>query len=233
MSLRLTTMAAMAVSLLLAGCAAIGTGRTEAPITPNATSTPTTVGSPAATASSAGAGLPTPTPASTPSAAPSPGGSPVIDPANFTTTIDNPWFPLVPGTTFAYHGTKDGKAAVDTYVVTDKTRTLDGVVCRVVEDRLVLGGKLEEETSDYYVQDLDGNVWYFGEDTKELDPKGHVTSREGTWHAGVDGALPGIFMEAESDGRSRVRPGVLSGPRRGPLRGHRPERRRQGAVRRL
>ncbi|HSS37070.1 MAG TPA: hypothetical protein VLR93_12420, partial [Patescibacteria group bacterium] len=197
MSLRMTTMAAIAVSALIASCSAIGAGRTEAPATMTPTPTVPAGGSPPATASSAGAGPSTPAPASTPSAVPSAGGSPAIDPANFTTTIDNPWFPLVPGTTYTYHGTKDGKAAVDSYAVTDKTRTLDGVVCRVVEDRLVLDGKLEEETSDYYVQDVDGNVWYFGEDTKELDPKGHVTSREGTWHAGVDGAVPGIFMEAD------------------------------------
>jgi hypothetical protein len=55
---------------------------------------------------------------------------------------------------------------------------------------------LAERTTDYYVQDKDGNVWYFGEDTAELDANGQVTSTEGTWHAGVDGAVPGIFMEA-------------------------------------
>ena len=93
-------------------------------------------------------------------------------------------------------GTKDGKAAVDVVTVTAKTAVIGGVTCLVIEDKLTLDGALEEETADYYTQDLAGNVWYFGEDTKELDAKGKVVSREGSWHAGVDGAVPGIFMEA-------------------------------------
>ncbi len=67
---------------------------------------------------------------------------------------------------------------------------------RVVEDRLFLDGFLEERTSDYYAQDVCGNVWYFGEDTAELDRRGHVVSTEGSFHAGVDGAEPGVFMQA-------------------------------------
>ena len=68
--------------------------------------------------------------------------------------------------------------------------------CVVVHDRLYLRGRLAERTSDYYTQDAGGTVWYFGEDTAELGPRGDVTSREGTWHAGVDGARAGIFMPA-------------------------------------
>jgi hypothetical protein len=67
---------------------------------------------------------------------------------------------------------------------------------RVVEDRLYLDNVLAERTSDYYTQDRCGNVWYFGEDTAELDRHGRVVSTEGTWHAGVDGAQPGVFMQA-------------------------------------
>lgn len=110
--------------------------------------------------------------------------------------MSNPWFPLTPGTTFTYRGTKDGKRAVDVVTVSDQTRTIGGVECRVIEDRLTLDGRLEERTTDYYAQDSDGNVWYFGEDTAELDKAGHVTSREGTWHSGVDGAQAGIYMQA-------------------------------------
>ena len=135
-----------------------------------------------------------PVPSSSPPVVPA--ASPSIDPAAFTTTIDNPWFPLVPGTTLSYRGTKDGKPAVDAYQVTTETRVIDGVACVVVKDTLYLAGKLEETTRDYYVQDKLGNVWYFGEDTQELDATGKVTSTEGTWHAGDDGAEPGIFMEA-------------------------------------
>jgi hypothetical protein len=67
----------------------------------------------------------------------------------------------------------------------------------VVQDQLFLSGKLEEKTTDYYTQDTHGNVWYFGEATEELDTQGHVTSREGSWLAGKDGAVPGIFMETD------------------------------------
>jgi hypothetical protein len=66
----------------------------------------------------------------------------------------------------------------------------------VVEDRLFLSGKLEERTSDYYAQDRCGNVWYFGEDTAELDSHGRVIDTWGSFHAGIDGAQPGVLMQA-------------------------------------
>jgi hypothetical protein len=87
--------------------------------------------------------------------------------------------------------------------VTHGTKTIDGVPCVVVHDRLYLSGKLEERTTDWYAQDKQGNVWYFGEQTAELDANGHVTSTEGTWQAGKDGARPGIYMPARPEvGRS-------------------------------
>ncbi len=118
------------------------------------------------------------------------------DPSDFTTQVDNEWFPLTPGTTYVYKGVKDGKRARDVVTVTHETTTIDGVPCVVVEDRLYLRGRLAERTTDWYTQDEKGNVWYFGEDTAELDRNGNVTSTEGTWQAGVDGAQPGIFMPA-------------------------------------
>ena len=57
-------------------------------------------------------------------------------------------------------------------------------------------GRLSERTTDWYTQDRQGNVWYFGEDTAVLDASGHVTSREGSWRAGVGTAKPGIYMPA-------------------------------------
>jgi hypothetical protein len=122
--------------------------------------------------------------------------NPKYNSSDFTANVTNPWFPLTPGTTLTYEGTKDGEASKDVYTVLAETKTIDGVPTRVVHDSLYLSGKLEEETKDYYTQDKNGNVWYFGEDTKELDKNGNVTSREGSWHAGVDGAKPGVFMEA-------------------------------------
>jgi hypothetical protein len=115
----------------------------------------------------------------------------------FVRGVDNPWFPLKPGTTFIYTGVKDGKRGRDVVKVTSRTRTIRDVRCIAVEDRLFLKGRLRERTTDWYAQDAHGNVWYFGEATAELDASGLVVSREGSWRAGVDGARAGIVMPAK------------------------------------
>ena len=126
--------------------------------------------------------------------APAAAGTPPA--TSFTAHVDNPWFPLLPGTRYVYSGVKDGKRARDVVLVTHSTRTIAGVPCVAVDDRLTLGGHLEERTTDWYSQDSHGNVWYFGEKTAELDRHGKVTSTEGSWTAGVHGAQPGLFMPA-------------------------------------
>jgi hypothetical protein len=124
-------------------------------------------------------------------------GNPYIKAENFVRTIDNPWFPLKPGTTLRYRGVKDGKPTVDVFTITSKTKDILGVPATVVHDALYdKRGHLVEDTLDWYGQDKRGNVWYLGEDTKELDSKGHVTSREGSWQTAVHGAVAGIFMPA-------------------------------------
>jgi len=121
-----------------------------------------------------------------------------FDPANFAgDPIDNPYFPLEPGTTFIYRGESEGAPTRDVMTVTDQTKEILGVTTTVVhhlsyEDRVLI-----EETFDWFAQDVDGNVWYFGEDTKELDEDGNVISTEGSWEAGVDGAEAGIIMLAD------------------------------------
>jgi hypothetical protein len=114
----------------------------------------------------------------------------------YSANVDNPWFPLRPGTVWTYKGVKDGKPQTDVVTVTRRTKIVNGAPCVVVHDRVHSGGHVAERTSDYYTQDARGNVWYFGEDTAELNAKGKVTTREGTWHAGVKGARAGIFMPA-------------------------------------
>jgi hypothetical protein len=104
-----------------------------------------------------------------------------------------------------YSGTKDGKKALNIFDPTSRTKVIDGVRTRVVEDRLYLNNGLEERTSDYYAQDRCGNVWYFGEDTATLDEQGHVISTEGSFHAGVGGAQPGVFMQAHPEVGRRFR----------------------------
>lgn len=115
---------------------------------------------------------------------------------DFSAKVTNPWFPLQPGSVYRYRGVKDGQPSREVMAVTHRTRMIDGAQTVVVSDRLYLRGRLEERTSDYYTQDRDGNVWYFGEDTAELDRHGHVKDTSGSWLAGRDGARPGIFMYA-------------------------------------
>ena len=114
----------------------------------------------------------------------------------FTAQVTNTWFPLTPGTQYVYKGVKDGKPSRDVVTVTRRVVTIDGAPCVTVDDRLYLAGRLEERTTDWYSQDAAGNVWYFGERTAELDRRGRVTSTEGSWRAGVDGASAGIYMPA-------------------------------------
>src|SRR6266508_367450 len=117
-----------------------------------------------------------------------------LDPGNFVSEVTNPYFPLDPGTTFIYQGETEGAPTRDVMTVTSDTKVILGVTTIVVHDQAYEDGVLVEDTFDWYAQDKAGNVWYFGEDTKELDENGNVISTEGSWEAGVDGAEPGIIM---------------------------------------
>jgi hypothetical protein len=116
-----------------------------------------------------------------------------INPADFTTKIDNKYFPLKPGTTFVYEGKTKDATEGDVVAVSSDTKQIMGVKCVVVNDKVTEDGKLTEHTYDWYAQDKKGNVWYFGENSKEYK-NGKVTSTEGSWEAGKDGAKPGIIM---------------------------------------
>ena len=117
-------------------------------------------------------------------------------PGSFVSRIDNPWFPLKPGTINVYRGSSDGQPARDVFTVTHKTKTIQGIRATVIDDRVYIKGRLEERTIDWYAQDKAGNVWYLGEKTATLDANGKVKSTNGTWMTGIDGARPGIFMPA-------------------------------------
>jgi hypothetical protein len=121
--------------------------------------------------------------------------SPSIKPSEFTTKIDNKYFPLKPGTTFVYRGKTADAIEGDIVAVTPDTKNIMGVECVVVNDKVTEDGKLTEQTYDWYAQDNRGNVWYFGEDSKEYE-NGKVKSTEGSWEAGKHGAKPGIIMPA-------------------------------------
>ena len=130
--------------------------------------------------------------ASAPHAAP---GNP--DPHLFEHPVANPFFPLTPGLVTRLRGTDEGEHFRETVTTTDRTRMIVGVRTTVSRDVLRRAdGTLAEKTHDWYAADADGNVWYFGEATATYDEAGHVESREGSWQAGVDGAVAGIAMPA-------------------------------------
>jgi hypothetical protein len=126
------------------------------------------------------------------------GSQPVkLDPAQFTTEIDNPYWPMVPGNRWLYRETDKGEVRRVEVVVTDQIKPIMGIQARVIHDKVTAtDGALVEDTLDWYAQDAKGNVWYLGEDTKEYE-NGKVTSTEGSWQAGVDGAQPGILLPAD------------------------------------
>jgi hypothetical protein len=122
--------------------------------------------------------------------------APVLDPANFVAVIDNPYFPLPVGRTLVYQGVRDGQTQTDTVTVTDQKKVILGISTTVVNDVATHGSTVLEKTFDFYAQDKLGNVWYLGEDTTAFLPSGK-TDTSGSFVAGVNGAEPGIIMEAD------------------------------------
>ena len=126
------------------------------------------------------------------------GDEPVdLDPADFTADVNNPRFPLEPGTEWTYRETtEDGEVVKVVVTATSVTHKIaNGVTARVVRDTVTLDGEIIEDTLDWYAQDTGGTVWYLGEDTAEFED-GEVTTREGSFEAGVDGAQAGVIMPA-------------------------------------
>jgi hypothetical protein len=181
------------VPLLVAALAGCGTSEGASPsaaaAAPSASEAATTT--PAATPSPTP--VPSPTPLHNPAAVVEGSAyAPAIDPAAFTTEIDNPYLPFVVGTTMTY----EGGGEQDVVTVTPITREVMGVTVLAVRDKVYEDGELIEDTEDWFAQDAAGNVWYFGEETAECEG-GKAKNAEGAWTGGVDGAQPGIVMLAE------------------------------------
>jgi len=121
--------------------------------------------------------------------------NPIINPSDFSHIINNRYLTFTPKTKYVYEGeVEEGIERTEVYV-TEEEKEVMGVKTTVVWDRVWLNGSLIEDTKDWYAQDKDGNVWYFGEESKEI-VLGEVVSTEGSWETGVDGAKPGIVMKA-------------------------------------
>jgi hypothetical protein len=122
-----------------------------------------------------------------------------INPNNFVEGVNNPFFPLNVGDTYHYLTTFNDAGAIsyvnDEFNVTQETKEILGVTCTVVHIVSSWEGALIEDSYDWFAQDVRGNVWNFGEDTKDYDSEGNVDS-SGSWEAGVNGAIPGIQMWA-------------------------------------
>jgi hypothetical protein len=121
---------------------------------------------------------------------------PALDPAATVDRIDNRYLPFLPGSRWVYEGMSEGQQERIEVVVTDERREVMGIDAVVVRDTVTVDGAVAEDTYDWYTQDREGNVWYLGEETAEYED-GEVVSTEGSWEAGVDGALPGIVMLAD------------------------------------
>jgi hypothetical protein len=129
------------------------------------------------------------------------GSEPVdLNPADFTTQIDNPYWPMKPGTRWTYNEIdEEGKKLEVVVTATETTKEIaNGITARVVRDTVTEDGALIEDTFDWYAQDKAGNVWYMGEDTAEFQ-NGKLTTRSGSFEAGVDGAQPGIIMPGDPE----------------------------------
>jgi len=132
--------------------------------------------------------------------------------ARFDHPQANPYFPLRPGTVARYRGSEDGERFREVVRVTSRTKVILGVRTTVVRDVLRRAdGTLAERTSDWYAADNDGNVWYFGERTATYDEHGQLESREGSWQAGVHGAVAGTIMPADPRPTDAYRQEYLKG----------------------
>ena len=117
-------------------------------------------------------------------------------PASWAASVTNPFFPLAPGRTYEYRAQTTEGTETSTFEVLHETKAIQGVQATVVHDRVYLDGDLIEDTLDWFSQDDAGNVWYLGEDSKEIE-NGQIVGTQGSWEWGVDGALPGVVMWAD------------------------------------
>jgi len=129
-----------------------------------------------------------------------------VDPLQIGISVTpNPWFPLVQGNEWVYEGSfeEDGEVVTETITVTvlNETKFVDGITCLVVRDVVEVDDELVEDTDDWFAQDVDGNVWYCGEEVKDYEtfegdepPLPELVSDDGSFKAGRDGDKGGVLL---------------------------------------
>ncbi len=159
-----------------------------------------------------------------------PGWPAMVSPGDFVREVTNPWFPLKPGSVWRYKGLKEGMKTVDVVTATHRTKKILDVTTTVVHDVVSVKGKPEEVTNDFYAQDRYGNVWYFGEETEELNAQGKQTSTEGSFEAGVEGARPGVLIPGQPKVGLVGRQEFLEGEAEDHFKAPRPQGKRRGPL---
>lgn len=184
--------------LVTAGVLVLGACTSSTPATPTVAPASPTV----APATATPAPSPEPTAAPTPSPVATPPLSEVLPREAFSdpTAIDNPHFPLVPGTQFLYRGSVAGDEGPLThrviFTVTDLTKVIDGIETVVVYDVDYTPARVIAETElAFFAQDDQGTVWLMGEHPEEYEDGKLIDAP--TWISGLDGATAGIIMQAE------------------------------------
>ena len=139
---------------------------------------------------------------------------PDINPADFVDPADigglvepNPYFPLVPGNMWKYETSEDGEVTeiITVEVLAGETIEIEGVECVVVRDIVYEGDEIDpeniiEDTYDWYGQQIDGTVWYFGEFSlakEDCEPEElceGLYTEDGSWKSGYEGGKAGIIM---------------------------------------
>jgi hypothetical protein len=124
-----------------------------------------------------------------------------INPSDFSTTIDNPFFPLSTLGPKVFEGEEVDPDTLEVITVRVEsqvlptTNTVAGVETLVLEERTYMNGELVEVTLDYFAQHSDGTVYYFGENVDNYI-LGVIDNHDGTWLAGEGANMPGIIMPA-------------------------------------
>jgi hypothetical protein len=130
--------------------------------------------------------------------------APEIDAADFVSAVDNPLWPLKPGTRYHYEGMRGTTPQTDDELVLHRNKRILGIDATIVRDTVSEAGRPIERTLDYYAQDDQSNVWYLGEDSFERQ-HGRFVRASDSWLSGVDGAKPGIIMPAHPKPGDRYR----------------------------